>query len=81
MRRSREAQWRPRAAGVQAERLSEDGRERAAGPRDASACAGGDLEGQRTDDHVKDPFYNEAHAGEPLDRAETVHRFIVHRIA
>jgi len=61
--------------------LSEDGRERAARPRDASACLGCDLEGQCADDHVKHTLHEEAHAGEPLDRAETVHRSMVRRIS
>ena len=63
-----------------AEWLSEDGRERAARSRDASACLGCDLEGQRADDHVEHTLHKEAHAGEPLDRAETVHRSMVRRI-
>ena len=62
-----------------AERLSEDGRERAARPRDASACSGCDLEGERPDDRVEHTFHKEAHAGEPLDRAETVHGSMVRR--
>ena len=56
-----------------AERLSEDGRECAARPRDASACPRCDLEGQCADDHVEDTLHQEAHACEPLDRAQTVH--------
>src|SRR4029453_12980846 len=63
-----------------AEWLSEDGRERAARPRDASACLGCDLEGQYADDHVEHTLYKEANAGEPLDGAETFHRSIVRRI-
>ena len=59
-----------------AKRLSEDGCERAARPRDASACSGCDLEGQRADDHVEHTFHKEAPSGEPLDCAETVHGFI-----
>jgi hypothetical protein len=46
-----------------AEWLSEDGRERASRPRDASACVGGDLEGQCADDHVEHTLHKEAHAG------------------
>jgi hypothetical protein len=60
-----------------AKRLSEDGCERAARPRKASACSGCDLEGQGSDDHVEHTFHKEAHAGEPLDRAEAVHGSIV----
>ena len=63
-----------------AEWLSEDGRERAARPGDTSACSGCDLEGQRADDHVKHTFHKEAHPGEPLERAETVHRSMVRRM-
>ena len=63
-----------------AEWLSEDGRERAARSRDASACLSRDLEGQRADDHVEHTLHKEAPAGEPLDRAETVHRSMVRRI-
>ena len=61
-----------------AEWLSEDGRECAARPRDASACIGCDLKGQCADDHVEDTLHQEAHTGEPLDRAKTVHGFIWH---
>ena len=46
-----------------AEWLSEDGHERAARARDASACLGGDLEGQCADDHVEHTLHKEAHAG------------------
>jgi hypothetical protein len=60
-----------------AERLTENSRERAARPRYASACSRCDLEGQRADDHVEHTFHKEAHAGEPLDRAEAVHGSIV----
>jgi hypothetical protein len=60
-----------------AKRLSEDGCERAARPRYASACSGCDLEGKRADDHVEHTFHKEAPSGEPLDRAETVHGFMV----
>jgi len=62
-----------------AEWLCEDGRECAARPRDASACIGCDLKGQCADDHVEDTLHQEAHTGEPLDRAKTVHGSIVRR--
>src|SRR4030095_6624843 len=58
-----------------AEWLSEDGRERAARPRYASACLGCDLKGECANDHVEHTLHKEAHAGQPLDRAEIVHRF------
>jgi len=63
-----------------AEWLSEDGRESAARSRDASACLGRDLEGQRADDHVEHTLHKETPAGEPRDRAEAVHRAMVRRI-
>jgi hypothetical protein len=62
-----------------AKRLSEDGCERAARPRYASACSGCDLEGQRSDDHVEHTFHKVASSGEPLDRAETCHGFMLRR--
>jgi hypothetical protein len=62
-----------------AKRLSEEGCERAAHPRYASACSGCDLEGQRADDHVEHTFHKETPSGEPLDRAETFHGFMLRR--
>jgi hypothetical protein len=48
-----------------AEWLSEDGRERAARPRYASACLGGDLHGQCANDHVEHTLHKEPHAEIP----------------
>lgn len=62
-----------------AEWLSEDGRERAARPRYASACLGCDLEGQRADDQVEHTLDEEARAGEELECAETGHGSMVRR--
>ena len=53
--------------------LSEDGRERTARSRCASACVGCDLQRQGADHQVKRTLHKEADAGQPLDRAETVH--------
>ena len=68
------------SSSVQAEWLSEDGRERAARPRYASACLGGDLQGQCANDHVEHTLHKEPHACQPLDRTEAVHRSMVRRI-
>ena len=46
-----------------AEWLSQDGRERAARSRYASACVGCDLESQCADHHVKHTLHKETHAG------------------